>query len=84
MLRRFVRHTKNDPLVDEVHLIDINSSYDHIRYPDGRDSTISIKDVSACPAPLIAVDRDTTSPLSHMNNAITTNNQTPLSLVQII
>ena len=37
MLRRFVRHTKNDPLVDEVHLMDINPSYAHIRYPDGRE-----------------------------------------------
>ena len=35
------------------------------------------EDLSACPAPLIAVDRDTISPLSHMNNDITTNNQTP-------
>ena len=30
MLRRCVRHTKNDPLVDEVHLMDINHSYAHI------------------------------------------------------
>ena len=77
MLRRFVRHTKNDPLVDEVHLMDINPSYAHIRYPDGRESTVSIKDLSACPDPPIAVDRDTTSRLSHMNDDITTNNQTP-------
>ena len=78
MLRRFVRHTNNDPLVDEVHLMDINPSYAHIRYPDGRESTVSIKDLSACPAPPIAVDRrDTTSRLSHMNKNITTNNQTP-------
>ena len=77
MLRRFVCHTKNDPLVDEVHLMDINPSYAHIRYPDSRESTVSIKDVSACPAPPIVVDRDTTSPLSHMYNDIITNNQTP-------
>ena len=75
MLRRFVRHTKNNPFVDEVHLMD--PSYAHIRYPDGRESTVSIKDLSACPAPPIAVDRDTTSPLSHMNDDITTNHQTP-------
>ena len=76
MLRRSVRHTKNDSLVDEVHLMDINPLYVHIRYPDGRESTVSIKYLSACPAPPIAVDRDTTSPLSHMNNDITTYNQT--------
>ena len=35
MLRRYVRHTKNDPLVDEVELTDVNPTYAHIRYPDG-------------------------------------------------
>ena len=83
MLRRFVRHTKNDPLVDEVHLMDINPSYAHIRYPDGRESTVSIKILSACPAPPIAVDRVTTSRLSHMNDDIQTIRH-QLSLVQII
>ena len=46
-------------LVDEIQLMDINSSYVHIHYPDGRQSTVSIKDLSSCPAPPIAVDRDT-------------------------
>ena len=46
-------------------------------YPEGLESTVSIKQLSACPVPPRAVDRDTTSPLSHMNNDITTNNQTP-------
>ena len=68
MLRRFVHHTKNDPLVDEVHLMDINPSYDHTRCPYGRESTVSRTDLSACPAPPIAVDRDTTSPLSDTNS----------------
>ena len=48
-----------------------------IRNPDGRQSTVSIKDLSGFLAPPIAVDRDTTSPVSHINNDITTNNQTP-------
>ena len=55
MLRRIVRHTKNDPLVDEVHLMDINPSYAHIRYPNGRESAVSIKDLSACPSSPISV-----------------------------
>ena len=57
-------------------MIDINPSYVHIRYPDIRESTVSINDLSACPAPPIAVDRDITSPLSYMNNDIIRNNQT--------
>ena len=61
MFRGFVRHTKNDLLVDELHLMYITHSYAHIRYPDGRESTVSIKDLSACPDSPIAVDRDTTS-----------------------
>ena len=59
-------------------MLDINPSDAHIHYPDRRESTVYIKYLSAFPVPPIAVDRDTTSPLSHnMNNAITTNNQTP-------
>ena len=50
MLRRYVRHTKNDPLVDEVELTDVNPTYAHIRYPDGRESTVSLKDLSPCPS----------------------------------
>ena len=49
MLRRYVRHTKNDPLVDEVELTDVNPTYAHIHYPDGRESTMSLKDLSSCP-----------------------------------
>ena len=49
MLRRYVRHTKNDPLVDEVERTDVNPTYAHIRYPDGRESTVSFKDLSPCP-----------------------------------
>ena len=46
MLRRYIRHTKNDLLVDEVELTDFNPTYAHIRYPDGRESTVSLKDLS--------------------------------------
>ena len=49
MLRRYVRHTKNDPLVDELELTDVNPTYAHIRYPDSRESTVSLKDLSPCP-----------------------------------
>ena len=51
MLRRFVRHSKSDPLVDEVELTNVNPAYAHIRYQDGRESTVSLKDLSPCPVP---------------------------------
>ena len=51
MLRRYVRHTKNDPLVDEVEPTDVNPTYAHIRYHDGRESIVSLKYISPCPPP---------------------------------
>ena len=46
MLRRVVRNSKDEPLVDEVELLDANLSYAHIRLPDGRESTVSIRDIA--------------------------------------
>ena len=48
-LRRFVRTSKNDPLVDMVELLHANPTYAHIRYPDGRESSVSLKDLAPCP-----------------------------------
>ena len=49
MLRKFVRLHKNDDLVDEVELINANPSYANIRYSDGRETSVSISDLSPCP-----------------------------------
>ena len=38
-----VRHTKEDPLVDEVDLIGANAQYAHVRFDGGRESTVSTK-----------------------------------------
>ncbi len=35
--------TKHDPLVDEVELLEANSHYAHVRFPDGRESTVSMR-----------------------------------------
>ena len=43
LYKRQVRHTKEDPLVDEVDLLDANTQYAHIRFPGGRESTVSTK-----------------------------------------
>ncbi|XP_076803121.1 uncharacterized protein LOC143447076 [Clavelina lepadiformis] len=48
-LRRFVRNSKYDPLVDEVELIDTNPTYARVRRPDGQESTVSLNDLSPCP-----------------------------------
>ena len=51
LLRRFVRMSKNDPLVDEVELTDVNPTYARVRYTDGRESSVSLRDLAPCPAP---------------------------------
>lgn len=43
LLRRHVRRNKSDPLVDEVELLQANPQYAHVRYPDGRETTVSIR-----------------------------------------
>lgn len=43
LLRRFDRRSKFDPLVEEVTLLEGNSEYAHIRYPDGRETTVSTR-----------------------------------------
>ncbi|KAF2880197.1 hypothetical protein ILUMI_25998 [Ignelater luminosus] len=56
---KFVRrigngHSKFDPLVQEVSLIEGNHEYAHILYPDGRETTVSTKDL----APLPSIDEN--------------------------
>ena len=43
-VKRFVRLSKNNPLVDEVELIYINPTYASVRYCNGREATVSICD----------------------------------------
>lgn len=45
LLRRHVRN-KNDPLVDEVDLVEANPLYAHVRFPSGREDTVSIQDLA--------------------------------------
>ena len=47
LLRRFVRN-KNKPLVDKVELVEANPNFAHIRFPDGRESTVSVTDLAQC------------------------------------
>ncbi|XP_069984643.1 uncharacterized protein [Penaeus vannamei] len=43
LLRRHVRTSKTEPLVDEVELIQANPQYAHIRYPDGKEDPVSVR-----------------------------------------
>ena len=50
--RRFVRTSKSDPLVDKVELIDVNPAFACVRYTDGRESSVSLRDFAPCPSNL--------------------------------
>ncbi|KAL0880953.1 hypothetical protein ABMA27_002114 [Loxostege sticticalis] len=49
LMKRNVRTSKYDPLVEEVELLQTNPSYSHIRLPDGRETTISNRHLSPLP-----------------------------------
>ena len=40
LLRCFVRNSKQDPLSDEVKILEVNPTYAHIEFPDGREFTV--------------------------------------------
>ena len=46
LLRRHVRTSKYKPLVDEVVLLEANPQYVHIRFTNGRESTVSVSDLA--------------------------------------
>ena len=43
LLKRNARSSKFDPLVEEVELLQANPHYAHVRYHDGRETTVSVR-----------------------------------------
>ena len=41
--------------MEEVELIESNPSYAHIRYPDGKESSVSLQDLAPCPGSITAL-----------------------------
>ena len=60
LLRKFVQAHKNDDLVEKVQLMEANTTYASIRFADGRESTVSVGDLSPCPHPPAAEERQPT------------------------
>ena len=54
LLRKFARHSKNDPLVEHMELKSATPHYATIRYPDGR-ITVSTKDLAPAPPDSIPI-----------------------------
>ena len=46
LLRKHVRTSKQDPLVEEVDLLTVNPQYAHVRTRDGREKTVSLQHLS--------------------------------------
>ena len=45
-LKRHVRRSKYEPLIDEVELLDANPSYAHVKLQDGGETTV--RDLAPC------------------------------------
>ena len=48
-LRNFVRNSKNDDLVKRVQLLEATPAYARVRFPDGRESSVSLQDLAGYP-----------------------------------
>lgn len=57
LLRRHVRHSKYEPLTEPVELIEANPTYAYIRFPNGREDTVSIRDLAPGGGPEVEVTR---------------------------
>ena len=43
LLKKHVQKSKYDPLIEEVELSEANPQYAHIRYPNGKETTVSVR-----------------------------------------
>ena len=49
LAKRHVRRSKYDPLCDEVDLVSVNPANARVRYPGGREDTVSLRDLAPLP-----------------------------------
>ena len=57
LLKRQVRSSNTDPLVDEVELPQANPHYAYIHYQDGRETTVSVKRLAPKGQPMTPIVR---------------------------
>jgi len=46
LLKKHVRLSKYDPLVEQVELVHATPHYAHVRFPSGREATVSTRDIA--------------------------------------
>ena len=49
-MRRFVRPTSSSPMVERADIIDVNPTYANIRFPNGRETSVSLRDLAPYPS----------------------------------
>ena len=64
LLRRYVRNSKYEPLVEPVRLIEANPHFAHVKFEDGREDTVSILDLARFPEAPMPPGPGTEAPLS--------------------
>ena len=69
--------SKSDPLVDEVEIIYVNPNYAQVRCPNGREMTVSLRNLAPCPQKDTA-DEEPDSPLTSVNDKETSNQENDL------
>ena len=61
LLKRHVRNSKYEPLVDEVNLLEANPQYAHVQFPNGREDTVLIKHLAPLGNKEVPVENDSQS-----------------------
>lgn len=49
LLKRFGRHSKYEPGVDVVELLEATPNYAHVKFPDGREDTVALRNLAPYP-----------------------------------
>ena len=71
LYRKNVRTSKYEPLVEEVELLESNPEYAHIKFPDGREETVSLRQLA--PTALQTPQITTCEPITHQSLTNNTN-----------
>ena len=74
-LKRHTRHSKHDPLVEEVEILDANPKYAHVQFLDGRATTVSLKHLAPKPPEEINLTLRDDTPSIETENPIPVPNQ---------
>jgi len=48
-LKQFAKASKNEPLVEEVELVNVNPMFARVRCPSGREASVNLRDLGFCP-----------------------------------